>query len=125
MTFIETSSAAPAGGHYSQAVAHTGLLYISGLLPVLPTGEKLTGAPLTRQVEAVLDNLRAILAAGGSAPEQVIQVRIYVTDINDWGEVNRLYAAFFGSHKPARAVVPVPTLHYGLRLELEAIAAIL
>lgn len=125
MTFIHATKVAPAGGHYSPAVVHNGLVYISGILPVTPTGENLTDAPLARQVETVFYNLRAILLAAGSAPDQVIQVRIYVTDVADWGDVNRLYAAFFGDHKPARAVVPVPALHYGLRLELEAIAAVL
>ncbi|CCG99133.1 Protein HMF1 High dosage growth inhibitor [Fibrella aestuarina BUZ 2] len=122
MMFIQTPDAAPAGGHYSQAVTHNGLVYVSGLLPVLPSGEKLIDAPLARQVQAVLENLNAILTAAHSAPDQVLQVRIYVIDINDWTEINRLYMAFFGPHKPARAVVPVPTLHYGLRLELEATA---
>ncbi|WP_375447252.1 RidA family protein [uncultured Fibrella sp.] len=125
MQFIHALKAAPAGGHYSPAVVHNGLVYVSGILPVTPTGENLTDAPLARQVEAVFYNLRAVLLAAGSAPDQVLQVRIYVTDVGDWGDINRLYAAFFGDHKPARAVVPVPALHYGLRLELEATAAIL
>jgi reactive intermediate/imine deaminase len=125
MNFIHALKSAPAGGHYSPAVVHNGLVYVSGILPVTPTGENLTDAPLARQVEAVLYNLRAVLLAAGSAPDQVLQVRIYVTDVNDWSDINRLYAAFFGDHKPARAVVPVPALHYGLRLELEATAAVL
>lgn len=125
MDFIHALKSAPAGGHYSPAVVHNGLVYVSGILPVTPTGENLTDAPLARQVEAVLYNLRSVLLAAGSAPDQVLQVRIYVTDVNDWGDINRLYAAFFGDHKPARAVVPVPALHYGLRLELEATAAVL
>jgi 2-iminobutanoate/2-iminopropanoate deaminase len=125
MQFIHPPKVAPAGGHYTPAVVHNGLVYISGILPVTPGGEKLTDAPLTRQVEAVLYNLRAILEAAGSAPDQVLQVRIYVTDIGDWSDVNRLYADFFGDHKPARALVPVPALHYGLKLELEATAAVL
>ena len=123
MTFVHPSDTAPAGGHYTPAVVHNGLVYVSGILPVSASGEKLTNAPLARQVEAVFYNLRAVLLAAGSAPDQVLQVRIYVTDINDWGDINRLYAAFFGDHKPARAVVPVPVLHYGLKLELEATAA--
>ena len=123
MTFVYPSDAAPAGGHYAPAVVHNGLVYVSGILPVSASGEKLTDAPLALQAEAVFYNLRAVLLAAGSAPDQVLQVRIYVTDINDWGDINRLYAAFFGDHKPARAVVPVPALHYGLRLELEATAA--
>ena len=55
----------------------------------------------------------------------MLQVRIYITDVSDWPEVNRLYASFFGGHKPARAIVPVPALHYGLNIELEAVAAVL
>lgn len=122
MTFIQTPEAAPAGGHYSQAVVHNGLVYVSGLLPILPTGEKLTEASFADQVQAVFQNLIAILAAAGSAPEQVLQVRIYLTDVGRWPEFNQLYAAFFGTHKPARAIVPVPALHYGFRIELEATA---
>ncbi len=125
MQFIHPPKAAPAGGHYTPAVVHNSLVYISGILPVTPGGEKLTDAPLARQVEAVLYNLRVILEAAGSAPDQVLQVRIYVTDIGDWSDINRMYADFFGDHKPARALVPVPALHYGLRLELEATAAVL
>lgn len=125
MTFVYPSEAAPAGGHYAPAVVHNGLVYVSGILPVTATGEKLTNAPLARQVETVFYNLRAVLHAAGSAPNQVLQVRIYVTDIADWSDINRLYAAFFGDHKPARAVVPVSTLHHGLKLELEATAAVL
>jgi 2-iminobutanoate/2-iminopropanoate deaminase len=124
MTFIHAPGAAPAGGHYSHAVVHNGLVYISGILPVAPTGEKLSDAPLTQQVDAVFYNLKAVLDAAGSAPDQVLQVRVYVTDIGDWSEINRLYAAFFGDHKPARAVVPVPALHYALKLELEATAIV-
>ena len=124
MTFIHSPDAAPAGGHYSPALVHNGLVYISGILPITPLGEKLTHAPLSRQVEVVLANLRAVLAAAGSGPQHVLQVRIYVTDMASWTEVNRLYAIFFGDHKPARAVVPVPALHFGLNLELEATARV-
>ena len=122
MNFIHVPEAAPAGGHYSQAVSHNGLVYISGILPVTVSGEKLTDAPLARQVESVLSTLWHVLKAANSAPDQVLQVRIYITDMADWPEVNRLYASFFGNHKPARAIVPVPALHYGLNIELEATA---
>ncbi len=125
MTFIHAPEAAPAGGHYSHAVVHNGLVYLSGILPVTPTGEKLGDASLAQQAAAVFHNLKAVLTAAGSAPDQVLQVRVYVTDMGDWGEINQLYAAFFGDHKPARAVVPVATLHYGLKLELEATAVAL
>ena len=61
MTFIQTPDAAPPGGHYSQAIVHNGLVYISGILPILPTGEKLSDAPLARLVEAVLQTLCNVL----------------------------------------------------------------
>ncbi|MEZ0487439.1 RidA family protein [Fibrella sp. GW2-5] len=125
MEFIHATKVAPVGGHYSPAVVHNGLVYVSGILPVTPSGDHLTNAPLALQAETVFYTLRAILLAANSAPDQVLQVRIYLTDVNDWGDINRLYAAFFGDHKPARAIVPVPALHYGLRLELEATAAVI
>ncbi|GAB3546697.1 RidA family protein [Spirosoma fluminis] len=124
MTLIDTPNAPAPGGHYSQAVVHNDLAYLSGILPIKPTGEKLTNATLAEQTEQVLANLDAILQAAGSQREHVLKVTIFVSDINAWGTVNQLYAQFFGDHKPARSVVPVLPLHYGLQLELEAIAVI-
>lgn len=124
MTLINTPDAASPGGHYSQAIVHGQTAYLAGILPILPDGEKLIDAPIKVQTEAVLANLRAILAAAGSSPAQVIHVRIYLTDIAEWGTINAIYAGFFGDHKPARAVVPVPVLHYGFKLELEAVAGV-
>ncbi|MBO0934508.1 RidA family protein [Fibrella aquatilis] len=125
MILIQTPDAAPPGGHYSQAVVHEKTAYLAGILPILPDGTKLTDGSITAQTEAVLANLKAILAAAGSSPNEVIHVRIYLTDIAEWGTINALYADFFGTYKPARAVVPVPTLHYGFKLELEAVAGVL
>jgi 2-iminobutanoate/2-iminopropanoate deaminase len=124
MTLINTPHAAQPGGHYSQAVVHGQTAYLAGILPIRPNGEKLADASIEAQTDAVLVNLRAILAACSSSPAQVIHVRIYLTDIAEWGTINAMYARFFGDHKPARAVVPVPTLHYGFKLELEAVAEV-
>ncbi len=124
MTLINTPDAAPPGGHYSQAIVHGQTAYLAGILPILPNGEKLSDASIEVQTDAVLANLRAILAACGSSPAQVIHVRIYLTDIAEWGTINAIYTRFFGDHKPARAVVPVPVLHYGFKLELEAVAGV-
>ena len=124
MTFVETADAPAPAGHYAQAVVHGGLAYVSGILPITPAGQKLTDAPITEQIEQVLANLDAILQAAGSQREKVLKVTIFVADINAWGTVNQAYAQFFGSHRPARSIVPISTLHYGLQLELEAIAAV-
>lgn len=123
MKAIFTPEAAVPGGHYSQAMVHQGLVYVAGQLPIRPhTGEKCLGS-IEEQTELVLANLQAILEAAGSNLNQVLKVTIYVADISLWGRINAVYARVFGDHKPARAVVPVPELHYGFLLELEAIAA--
>jgi 2-iminobutanoate/2-iminopropanoate deaminase len=120
---VFTASAPSPGGHYVQAVIHEGIVYVSGILPVEPSsGRKIQGT-IAEQTGRVLDNLRAILDASGSSPDRVLKVTVYLTDISEWGEMNAVYAAFFGSHMPARTVVPAKELHYGFRIELDAIAA--
>ena len=124
MEFISTPSAPMPAGHYSQAVVHGGLVYVSGLLAIdAKTGEKRLGS-VEEQTEQVLANLTAILAAAGSSPTDVIKVTVYVSDIELWSRFNAVYAAFFGSHKPARAVVPTRDLHHGFVVELECVAAV-
>ena len=121
---VHTPKASPPAGHYSQATIFGDVLTISGLLPVLPDGTKLSEKPFEAQATQVLASLRAILEAAGSCPGKLISVRVYIADIENWGAFNALYAKFCGEHKPARAVVPVPHLHYGLALEIEAVAAL-
>lgn len=122
MKTIFTEHAPAPGGHYAQAIVHHGLIYVAGQLPIYPNGEKCL-EDIEAQTELVLNNLEAILKAAGSSLDNVLKTTIYITDIELWGRVNAVYAAKFGQHRPARAVVPVPTLHYGFGIELEAIAA--
>jgi 2-iminobutanoate/2-iminopropanoate deaminase len=68
--------------------------------------------------------MSAILEAAGSRRDLVLKTTVYVSDITLWGRVNAVYAAFFGEHRPARAVVPTRELHYGLLVEVEAVAAV-
>ena len=124
MEFIETSNAPVPAGHYSQAVVHQGLVYVSGILPITPDGDKLTDANIELQILQVLQNLEAILQAAGSSKEKVLKATVYVSDVQDWPRINSVYASFFEAHQPARVVVPVGTLHYGLNVELEVVAAV-
>ncbi|WP_244967985.1 RidA family protein [Spirosoma utsteinense] len=124
MTFIETPNAPVPGGHYSQAVVHNGLVYLSGILPITPAGEKLNDATVVQQTEQILANLDAILDEAGSQRDKVLKVSIFIADITAWSAVNQVYAQFFGDHRPARSVVPCSTLHYGFGIELEAVAAV-
>lgn len=123
MRTVFTEHAPAPAGHYSQAVVHNGTVYIAGQLPIDPaTGEKKLG-PVEEQTEQVLANLAAILKAAGSSMDKVLKTTVYVSDIGDWPKVNAVYAKHFGAHKPARAVVPTRELHYGFKIELEAVAA--
>ena len=119
--FIQTAAAALPGGHYSQAVAYQGLLHVSGQLPVRPDGHAVA-ASFAEQAQIALDNLCAILAAAGRGPQDLLKVTVYVVGIEHWPTFDRLYAGFLGEHRPARAVVPVPQLHHGYLVEIEALA---
>ena len=113
---------APPGGHYSHGVVAAGLIFVAGQLPIAPDGKKLSDASFEVQVRQVLANVETVLTAAGSSVAQLVQVRVYITDIELWPEFNRLYALWAGDARPVRAVVPVPVLHYGLKLEIEAVA---
>src|SRR5687768_14844445 len=109
---VETANAPQAGGHYSQAVVHNGVVYVSGQLPINPeTGEKLLG-PVEEQTEQVLRNVSEILRAAGSGLDRVLKMTVYVSDIALWSRVNAVYERVLGAHRPARAVVPTGELHY-------------
>jgi 2-iminobutanoate/2-iminopropanoate deaminase len=110
------------GGHYSHAVRAGGLVFVAGQLPVAPDGRKLNGEPFEAQARQVLANVAAALRSAGSSIDRLVQVRVYVTEIDDWPAFDALYAAWAGAARPARAVVPVPRLHYGFRIEIEATA---
>ncbi len=124
MKVISTQNAPEPAGHYSQAIVHHNIVYVSGQLPIDPkTGEKRTG-PIEEQMEQVLNNLSEILKAAGSNLNQVIKTTVYLSDIELWSRVDAVYARFFGEHRPARAVVPTRNLHFGFQIEIEAIAAV-
>ena len=121
---INPDNLAPPGGHYSHAVVANGLVFISGQLPITPAGEKLNQASFEDQARQVLANVQAALQAAGSSVAQLVQVRVYVTDINQWPAFNRIYQAWAGAAPPARAVVPVPLLHHGFLIEVEAVGVL-
>ncbi|WP_395614388.1 RidA family protein [Allosphingosinicella sp.] len=120
---IVTGAAPPPGGHYAQATASGDLLFVAGQLPVRPDGTHTADLPFEDQARQALANLLAIVRAGGSAPERVLKVNVYIVGIEHWPAFNRVYAELFGDARPARAVVPVPELHFGYLVEVDAIAA--
>lgn len=100
-----------------------GLVFVSGQLPIAPDGTKLSEQSFEQQARQVLANVAAALASAETGIDELVQVRVYVTDINDWPVFDRVYSEWIGSVRPARAVVPVPALHYGFRIEIEAVAS--
>jgi 2-iminobutanoate/2-iminopropanoate deaminase len=110
------------GGHYSFATTHNGFVFTAGHLPIPPDGPGTANADFDDQVSQVFDNLFATLAAAGAQRMDILQVTIYLVGVERWPRLNALFADIFGNHRPARTVVPVPELHYGYLLEVEAVA---
>ena len=111
-------------GHYSSAVVHNGLIFVSGQLPMNhQTGEVETGS-IEAQTELALRNVEQILIAAGSDLNHVLQMTIYVSEMELWNKVNEVYARILGEHRPARAIVPVKDLHFGTKIEIQAVAAV-
>jgi 2-iminobutanoate/2-iminopropanoate deaminase len=121
---IFTEKAPRPGGHYSQAIVHDDTVYVCGQLPIEPeSGEKIIG-PIEEQAEQALKNIAEILKAAGSDMNHVLKITVYLADISLWERFNAVYARFFGEHRPARTAVPAPNLHFGLQVEIDAIAAV-
>lgn len=110
------------GGHYSHICTAAGLVHISGQLPITPDGTPLTGRPFEEQVRQVLANVQACLEQAGIENDNLVQVRVYITDMRNWPAFNGIYAQWLGDHRPARAVAGVVELHFGLEVEVEAVA---
>lgn len=125
MKVIMTNDAPQAAGHYSQAIQHQGLLYVSGQLPIDPKSDERHVGSIEEQTGQALSNLDAILKEANSDKNHVLKVTVYISDIALWDKVNSVYARFFGDHRPARAIVPTRELHFGYQIEIEAIAAVI
>ncbi len=124
MEKVQLKNAPPPKGHYSSAVVHNGLIFVSGQLPRNPiSGEVETGS-IEVQAEVALRNVEQILLSANSDLDHVLQMTIYVSEMELWDKVNEVYARILGEHKPARAIVPVKDLHFGTKIEIQAIAAV-
>ncbi len=111
------------GPHYSPFTMGGGLVFISGQLPLRPGRDvSLANAPFAAQAEQALSNLKSVVEDAGVGLAQVIKTTVYLSDIADWDELDAIYGAFFGVTRPSRSVVPTGPLHFGFRIEIEAIA---
>ena len=121
---VSTNDAPKAVGPFSQAIKLSGLVFASGQLPVDPaTGEAVEGG-IAAQTERIIRNIEAVLRAAGSDLAKVGKTTVYLTDMNDFAEMNQVYARFFSDKPPARVTVEVSRLPRNVRLEIDAIAEI-
>ncbi|MCD6528008.1 MAG: RidA family protein [Desulfuromonas sp.] len=119
---ISTTSAPPAIGPYSQGIQAGDFVFFSGQIPLDPKNGELISGPIAAQTERVMANIKAALAAADLNFSQVVKTTIYLTDMNDFAEVNEIYARFFPQPAPARACVQVAGLPKGCDIEIEWIA---
>lgn len=121
---IQTDKAPAPVGPYNQAIIHSGTLYISGQIALDPaTGELITG-DIEAETRRVMENLRAILAEADLTFEDVIKCSIFVSDMNNYGRINEIYATYFDeATAPARELVEVANLPKFVNIEISAIAA--
>jgi 2-iminobutanoate/2-iminopropanoate deaminase len=119
---VNTYNAPLPAGHYSQGIVAGNLIFVSGQIPVAPlTGDKITG-DVSEQTRLALTNVLNIVKAAGGDLNTIVKTTIFISDINNWEEINRVYADFFGSNQPARSIVQVSDLYHGSKIEIEAIA---
>lgn len=120
---VSTGDASAAVGAYSQATATDDLLFTAGQIPLTPEGDLLDGAGMDVQTEQALENLVAVLEAGGASTDDVLTVTVYMTDIGEFETMNTVYQTFFEGDPPARSAVGVAELPKGVDIEVEAVAS--
>lgn len=122
---IVTTEKAPAAiGPYSQAVSAGGMLYVSGQIPLDPASGEIAEGGVAGQTKQVLENLKAVVSAGGGDMSRVVKVTIYITDMGQFSVVNEIYGSYFSEPFPARACVQVSALPKGVEVEMDAIVQI-
>jgi 2-iminobutanoate/2-iminopropanoate deaminase len=119
---IATDNAPKAIGPYSQAVAHNGLVYLSGQIPLDPATNQLVEGDITVQTERVLENIQAVLEASGSSLTKVLKTTVFLKNMADFPKMNEVYARYFAENPPARSTVEAARLPRDVQVEIDAIA---
>lgn len=120
---ISTHQAPAAIGPYSQAIRVGNLLYTSGQIPINPATGSLVEGGIKEQTRQSLSNIKAILEEAGLTMAHVVKTTVFMADMNDFADMNAVYAEFFAEPFPARSAVAVKTLPKGALVEIEVVAA--
>jgi 2-iminobutanoate/2-iminopropanoate deaminase len=121
---ISTEKAPGAIGPYSQAIKTGNMIFCSGQIPIDPATGEFVSQRVAEQTEQVLKNLNAVLEAAGTDLNSVIKTTVFLADMNDFAEMNEVYARFFSENKPARATVQATRLPRDAKVEIDCIAAV-
>ena len=119
---IQTDRAPAAIGPYSQAIRHGNMIFTAGQIPLDPQTGEIVGDDITTQTRQVLDNLSAVLEAGGAQLEQVVKTTCFLNDLDDVAAFNEVYQLYLGTTAPARSCVAVERLPKDVLVEIEALA---
>lgn len=121
---VSTDKSPAAIGPYSQGTRTAALVYTSGQLGVIPGTKQFAGDDIESQTRQALENLKAVLEAGGSCLEHVLKTTVFLADMGEFARMNGVYAGFFSVTPPARSTVQVAALPMGARVEIEAVAEV-
>jgi len=119
---VNTDRAPAAIGPYSQALKVGEMVFVSGQIPIDPTTGDIVQGDIKAQTRQVLTNLNAVLKAAGSSLEEAVKTTVYITNMDEFAQVNEVYSEFFKDQPPARACVEVSRLPKGVAIEIDAIA---
>ena len=109
---------------YSQAIQSGSLLFLAGQIPLDPVSGELVSGSIELETERIMENLSAVLSAAGASLNNVVKTTVYLTNMADFAEFNQAYGRYFPTAPPARTTVAVAALPKGVRIEIEAIAAV-
>ena len=119
---VQTDKAPKAIGPYEQAIKANGFIYTAGQIPIDPKTANFVDGDISAQTRQVLENLKAVLEAGGSALDRVVKATVFLKNMADFAAMNDVYAQYLGSAKPARSTVAVAELPRGALVEIDLVA---
>jgi 2-iminobutanoate/2-iminopropanoate deaminase len=121
---VQTDNAPKAIGPYEQAIKANGFIYTAGQIPIDPKTGNVVEGGIAAQTRQVLENLKAVLEAGGATLDRVVKATVFLKNMADFAAMNEVYAQYLGSAKPARSTVAVAELPRGALIEIDLVALI-
>ncbi len=121
---VQTDNAPKAIGPYEQAIKANGFIYTAGQIPIDPKTGNFVEGGITAQTRQVLENLKAVLEAGGSSLDRVVKATVFLKNMADFAATNDVYAQYLGGAKPARSTVAVAELPRGALIEIDLVAVV-